>query len=195
MQTAGNAERLEEQVELILAFNRLYGQRMGVLGQQTDNGPFSLTEMRVIYEIYRARSTTARDLCQALDLDAGYLSRILQRLETQKIVDKKPSREDARRRQLTLTQKGKKVYLDWIEKTNARVRGLLGSIGDEEKAQLLTSLKSVSALLENIGKTKGAADIHWTGDNPMTCGVVRHGNVAGTIKTARPLPKISSGSN
>lgn len=139
--------QLDEEVEVVRAFNRLYSQRMGILGQQIYDSPFSMTEMRVIYEVYQARSTTARDIALGLGLDGGYLSRILQRFEAQHIVVKKPSKTDARKRKISLTPKGWEIYLSWAEKANGRIRSLLGGLKREQKARLLSALQSVQEVL------------------------------------------------
>lgn len=156
----------DEQVEIVRAFNRIYSQRMGVLGQPQYDSPFSMTEMRVIYEIHQARSINARDLSLGLGLDGGYLSRILQKLETQEIVTKKLSKSDARQREISLTAKGKKVYLEWSEGMNARIRDMLDALGAGERTQLLSSLRAACSTLS--ASQKGPRSLrfrpHQTGD-------------------------------
>lgn len=156
----------DEQVEIVRAFNRIYSQRMGVLGQPQYDSPYSMTEMRVIYEIHQARSTNARDLSLGLGLDGGYLSRILQKLESQDIITKKQSKSDARRREITLTAKGKKIYLDWSDSMNLRIREMLDALGAGERAQLLASLRAASSTLSVSQKTQRSLSYrpHQTGD-------------------------------
>ena len=101
--------KLDDDVALVRDFTRIYTERIGALNQNIYDTAFSLTETRVVYEIHQAVSTTARDLCLSLGLDGGYLSRILHRLEEQEIVTKKASVSDARRREISLTQKGREA--------------------------------------------------------------------------------------
>jgi DNA-binding MarR family transcriptional regulator len=157
---------LDEEVELVRAFNRLYSQRMGVLGQQIYDSSFSMTEMRVIYEIHQAQSTTARDLALDLDLDSGYLSRILQRFEAQRIITKKPSRTDARKRKISLTPKGWETYMTWANKANKRIRALLDRLDEEQRVRLLAALQSVHDVLSEEKETKKGFKLrpHTAGD-------------------------------
>ncbi len=146
--------KLDAEVSVVRAFSRVYSERVGALGQNIYDTPFSMTEMRVIYEVHEAKSTTARDLCLILDLDGGYLSRILHRLEEHDIVTKKASKTDARRREITLTNKGKKAYHEWAERTNTRIREMLDSLVHHDREQLLKSLRSAAETLTESKKVR-----------------------------------------
>src|SRR6478752_8361849 len=90
-------------VDAVRAFNRFYTRQVGVLGDRHLRSPFSLTEMRVLYELAHREAPTATALRRDLGLDAAYLSRILRAFETGRLVERTPAAADRRHILLRLT--------------------------------------------------------------------------------------------
>src|SRR5437016_4531780 len=103
---------LQDRVAALRRFNRFYTRRLGVLEEHFLHSPFSLTEARVLYELAHGdRATaTAREIGGALGLDAGYLSRILDRFARARLISRAASPADGRQSLLALTQKGKAAF-------------------------------------------------------------------------------------
>ena len=87
--------------------------------------PFSLAELRVLYEIAHREQPTATELCQQLGLDPGYLSRILRGFEKRGLVRKSASQEDGRQSLLGLTARGRETFATLDARQNDRDRNLV----------------------------------------------------------------------
>src|SRR6185436_15766412 len=84
-------------VRAVRSFNRFYTQRIGVLQKSVLQSPYSLTEVRVLYELANGPDLTATDLQRLLGLDPGYLSRILRDFERSGMLLRERSKKDGRR--------------------------------------------------------------------------------------------------
>src|ERR1700681_2929969 len=107
---AMDTEALEERVAAVRQFNRLFTRQIGVLREGLLHSPYSLTEARIIFELAQRTDLTASDLCRELGLDAGYLSRLIAKLEQQGLIEKVRSETDGRQRYLRLTAEGEKAF-------------------------------------------------------------------------------------
>ena len=99
-----------ERVAAVRRFNRFYTRQIGVLRKNYLDSPYSLGEMRVLYELSHGEVKTATDIGRALDLDAGYLSRVLRNFEKRGLISRKTSSKDARQSELALTARGAKIF-------------------------------------------------------------------------------------
>src|SRR5512146_1778492 len=121
-------DTLQQRTAAVRRFNRFYTRQIGVLRRNYLDSPYSLGEMRVLYELAHGGATTARDIGRALDLDAGYLSRVLRSFEKRGLISRKPSRADARQSDIALTSRGAKVYAPFEQRSQDLVGAMLGKV-------------------------------------------------------------------
>src|SRR3954469_4082257 len=127
----------QEKIAAVRRFNRFYTRRIGVLQGGLLESPYSLTEVRVMYELAHRDRPTASELGEALGLDAGYLSRILRRFRKEKLIDSVASKDDARRTHLWLTAKGRKIFDPLERRTNDEVGSMLGRLSAGGQARVV----------------------------------------------------------
>ncbi|HKC44943.1 MAG TPA: bifunctional helix-turn-helix transcriptional regulator/GNAT family N-acetyltransferase [Burkholderiales bacterium] len=137
---------LDRRVASVRRFNRLYTQRIGALDEGLLKSPFSLAEVRVLYEVAHRSGATAAELARDLALDPGYLSRILGRLARRGLVRRTRSDADARRTLLDLTDKGAKTLGPLEARSSEDIRGLLGTLSDAEQTRLVGAMATIEAL-------------------------------------------------
>ena len=113
-----------EAVAAVRAFNRLYTNVIGVLHGGYLGTPYSLTEARVLFELGQRGTTEVAELRRTLDIDAGYLSRILARLASDELITRERSGSDARRQVTALTDAGRAVQA----KLDAEAAGQIGAL-------------------------------------------------------------------
>lgn len=140
-------EPTREDVATVRAFNRFYTGVIGVLGEGLVDSPYSLTEARVIFELAQRDRTEVLALRRAMGLDAGYLSRMLARFESDGLVTRERSAEDARRQIIGLTPRGREVFALLDERSAGEVRALLAGVPGADRARLLAAMRTVEEVL------------------------------------------------
>lgn len=144
MKTAG---RNQQRISAVRRFNRFYTRQIGVLRKTYLGSPYSLAEMRVLYEIANGKALTASDVGRALDLDAGYLSRVLRNFQKQGLISRKTSATDARQSHLALTARGAKTFAPFERRSQQQAADMLGALKPADQARLVAAMESIEALL------------------------------------------------
>lgn len=134
-------------VTAVRRFNRFYTRQIGVLQEHLLKSPFSLTEVRVLYELAHQKHITAGQLCQDLDLDRGYLSRMLQNFEAQGWIKTATSPDDRRKVFLSLTGKGRTVFAPLDRRSSDEVAGMLGRLSNFQQERLLSAMQEIENAL------------------------------------------------
>lgn len=128
-------------------FNRFYTRQIGVLNEGLLRSPFSLSEVRVLYEIANQRGPTAAELAAELRLDRGYLSRMLRRFQKQGLLHRRPSADDGRESLLSLTGKGRKTFAALDARQDAEIGDLLGPLPAPDQRRLVDAMSSIERIL------------------------------------------------
>lgn len=142
---------LAQRTAAVRAFNRFYTQRIGILREHLLDSPFTLTEVRVLYELAHwpptGEAATASALASSLALDAGYLSRILRGFEQRGLMRKEISMDDSRRKTLVLTARGRHGFAALEARSDAEAGAMLRKLPVRAQSRLVDAMETVSALL------------------------------------------------
>lgn len=148
---------LSQRVDTVRRFNRFYTRAIGVLREGWLGSPLSLTETRVLYELAHREKPTAAVIRNSLELDAGYLSRILSAFEKRGLVEKAPSENDGRQSLLALTNKGRQQFAPLEARTVQEVGGMLRKLSEGEQRQLIGAMQTIEKLLAPGEKPESGA--------------------------------------
>ena len=134
-------------IEAIRRFNRFYTRRIGVLHEGLLASKFTLTESRLLWELAHRDRLTATELARELDLDAGYLSRLLRSFKERGLIKRTPAVDDARHQHLSLTAAGKRAFAPINTRSQADVSALIATLGESQQQQLLAAMTSIEQTL------------------------------------------------
>jgi len=158
-------------VQDIRSFNRFYTNVIGALDYSSSlYAPYTLTEARVLYELAHSTRTDAADLRAELTLDAGYLSRILNKFEENGLIERAPSDRDPRRRRVTLTVRGRETANLLNERSTEAIASLLATVPAADRPRLAEALHTVRSLLSDgrpphredvLLREPGPGDLGW----------------------------------
>jgi DNA-binding MarR family transcriptional regulator/GNAT superfamily N-acetyltransferase len=163
-----------EPVAAVRAFNRFYTSMIGALDEHLASTPYSLTEARVMFELAQRDATEVADLRRDLELDPGYLSRILTRFESEELVRRQRSEVDGRRQVIRLTEAGQAAFAVLNERSGTQIAELLGRLAEADRRRLLGAMGTIREILDRparpdviVLRPPVAGDLGWV--------VQRHG--------------------
>ena len=141
------AGQLSERTEIVRRFNRFYTRQIGVLHEHLLDSAFSLTEVRILYELAYREQLTSADLCRELGLNAGYLSRVIAGFEKQGLIAKTRSPTDARAAQLQLTEQGQRTLAPLVDASRREVAAMLERLPPTAQQELVDAMGQIQGLL------------------------------------------------
>lgn len=173
MDSATPLPHLPEHIAAVRRFSRFYTRIIGALQEGLLQSRFTLTEARVLYELTQQTSITATDLGRQLGLDAGYLSRILQRFEREGLVTRTPLEADRRQSLLALTSAGEDAFAPIGAQSREEVGTLLAALPPHGQADLVAAMGRIEMLLDAPANARWRLRPHQPGDIGWV--IARHG--------------------
>jgi DNA-binding MarR family transcriptional regulator/N-acetylglutamate synthase-like GNAT family acetyltransferase len=162
----------EARVAAVRRFNRAYTRQLGMLQESFLDLPFSLTDMRVLYELAHRDQPSATEIAEALGLDHGYLSRILRGFAVRGLIDRTPTPGDRRQNRLELTAKGRAEFAICEKRSRQAVAATLARLPDAAQDHLVAAMGTIETMTDTTPapftlRPHRPGDIGWV--------VARHG--------------------
>jgi DNA-binding MarR family transcriptional regulator/predicted GNAT family acetyltransferase len=142
-----NTTILAENIQGVRRFNRFFTRQIRVLQEGLLHSPYPLTDARIIFELGTRSNLTASELCNELGLDAGYLSRVLNKLEKENLIKKVRSEEDRRQRLIRLTVRGQNAFSLLDSRSNDEVSKMLSGLSESEQILLIDAMHAIESIL------------------------------------------------
>src|SRR4051794_29321019 len=136
-------------VDDVRGFNRFYTRVLGLLRPDLAGSAFGLTEARVLFELAHRDAVAVSELRRDLDLDAGYLSRILSGFTTSGLVAREKSAADGRRQIVRLTQEGRRAFDDLDRLQAGGIGPLLAPLDAGQRTHLVGLMSQIRRLLSS----------------------------------------------
>jgi len=149
------ARERQPHIAAVRRFNRFYTRQIGVLRKKFLDSPYSLGEARLLYEIAGGRGTTASDIARALELDAGYLSRVLRDFEKRGLIRRTASANDARQSHLSLSARGRQAFAPLEQRSQASAGAMLAKLDAAAQARLIAAMATIETLLGGAAAAEG----------------------------------------
>ena len=162
-------------VEAVRSFNRFYTKQIGALRRGFLNTACSLTEARVLYELAHRNNPTATGIGKDLDLDAGYLSRLIQRFEKEGLVVRRTSDADRREDILSLTKKGQAAFAELDGRSKEVNAKMLKGLTTDNRRRLIRSMQMIEELLNAKPMSEPSVVLRAPRPGDMGWVVHRHG--------------------
>ncbi len=136
----------------VRAFNRFYTRRIGVLAPKLAGSDFTLPEARVLWELAHHAPVSASGLSKSLQLDAGYMSRLLRGLKGRGLLASQAHPSDGRQTLLKLSAAGKRAFAPLDRGSQAETLALLEPLSAPQRQALVSAMSRIQAVLDPDGQ-------------------------------------------
>ncbi|MFZ4125598.1 MAG: bifunctional helix-turn-helix transcriptional regulator/GNAT family N-acetyltransferase [Rickettsiales bacterium] len=130
-------------IAAIRHFNRAYTRYVGAANGKSLPKGYSLPELHVLHALAQTPHITAKELTVMLDMDAGYLSRILTRLLKRKLIIRTPSTKDKRQLHLTLSTAGAQRFSEIEAFANAHISEQISGLVPVKRERMVQSMQTI----------------------------------------------------
>jgi DNA-binding MarR family transcriptional regulator/GNAT superfamily N-acetyltransferase len=140
-----------KQIAAVRGFNRFYTRQLGLLNKDFLSSDWSLTEVRILYELATRPGVSAREVANDLQLDEAYLSRITAKFQRRRLIRRTVSASDARQQTIALTRAGHQVFRPLDQSATKQIAGMLAPLAPPAREALVAAMERLRSLLTPEG--------------------------------------------
>ena len=133
----------DKKIELFRRFNRALADRTRLFDARLYGGVLSAAEARLLWETARLASASLTELTAAMNADPAHICRLLNKLESDKLIRRVRNQDDKRVQVITLTAKGKRLLTSMVQKTEDHLETLLSEISPDDQAALFGAMQTI----------------------------------------------------
>ncbi|MBN8952329.1 MULTISPECIES: helix-turn-helix domain-containing GNAT family N-acetyltransferase [unclassified Rhizobium] len=156
-------------IDAVRDFNRFYTNFLGVLNKAYLDSPYTLTDVRVLFEVGFRGGVAASSLTRDLHLDPAYLSRIVKRFREDGLIETTPDPSDARSQVIKVTTKGQEQFEEFVRRSRAQIAGYFEKLAIGEPERVVAAMRTIqdtlgadeTAALPAIIRNYRIGDIGW----------------------------------
>jgi len=138
-----------ECAERVRGFTRFYTRQMGILHRKLLGSEFSVTEARILYDLGTSGSFTGAEFAADMQLDPGYVSRLLKKLGHHGLIEEADGEGDGRQRPRRLTGAGRAAFEMLDAKSHAEVNAMVADMSADDRDRLIAAMDSVETLFRD----------------------------------------------
>jgi DNA-binding MarR family transcriptional regulator len=143
---------MKEIINNIRVFNRYYTNKLDVFSTNKFDSNYTFTEARVIIEIGIRHDCIANEIVQTLNIDKGYLSRVLSRFNKKGLIEKVTSPTDSRSKIIKLTTEGNELFDYLNEASNKQVNQMIDGLDEAEIFTINKNMMEIMSIFERGNK-------------------------------------------
>jgi DNA-binding MarR family transcriptional regulator/GNAT superfamily N-acetyltransferase len=155
VKTSRPADADDAAIAEVRAFNRFYTNVIGLLRGKYLGTPYSLTEARLLFELAQRDASEVTDLRRVVDIDPGYLSRILARFASDGLITRQRSAADGRRQVIRLTATGHSTVAGLDARSAEQTRDMLAEVHGDDRRRLLEAMREITEILTGSPRPRG----------------------------------------
>ncbi|NLR96453.1 MarR family transcriptional regulator [Rhizobium sp. P38BS-XIX] len=141
-------------IDAVRDFNRFYTNFLGVLNKAYLDSPYTLTDVRVLFEVGFRGGVAASALTRELHLDPAYLSRIVKRFREDGLIETTPDPNDARSQIIKVTEKGQAQFEEFVRRSRAQIAGYFGKLAIGAPEHVVAAMRTIQ---DTLGADEAAA--------------------------------------